>query len=165
MNRYAYYIFDATVADNALGSPVVDDAGAALGILQFTVNGEDVHSTDVAFLDTIALTGLSINNPVLSQSGIRVDLPKDKEQASLMLMMAAEKSDSMQYAKYVDAFISQFPQAVDGYTASAQTRMAANDGRLLGALAHDLPEGGVQHRHHVHKVDPRRRHEQHCQSH
>ena len=57
MNRYAYYIFDATVADNALGSPVVDDAGAALGILQFTVNGEDVHSTDVAFLDTIALTG------------------------------------------------------------------------------------------------------------
>ena len=81
----------------------------------------------MAFLDTIALTGLSINNPVLSQSGIRVDLPKDKEQASLMLMMAAEKSDSMQYAKYVDAFISQFPQAVDGYTASAQTRMAAND--------------------------------------
>lgn len=127
MNCYAYYIFDATVADNALGSPVVDDAGAALGILQFTVNGEDVHSTDVAFLDTIALTGLSINNPVLSQSGIRVDLPKDKEQASLMLMMAAEKSDSMQYAKYVDAFIRQFPHAVDGYTASAQTRMAAND--------------------------------------
>ena len=127
MNRYNYYIFSSKVADNMAGSPVVDDAGSVVGIMQMSANGEDVHATDVAFLDTIKLTGLSINNPVLCQSGIRVDLPSDKEQASLMLMMAGEKADSAQYAQYVADFIQRFPNAIDGYTASAQQKIAAAD--------------------------------------
>lgn len=127
MNRYAYYIFSNKVPENMVGSPVVDETGAVVGIMQMSANGEDVHATDVAFLDTIQITGLSLNNPVLSQSGIRVDLPADREQASLMLMMAGEKADSAQYAQYVADFMHRFPNALDGYTASAQQKMACGD--------------------------------------
>lgn len=133
MNKYAYYIFKDKVEENIAGCPVVDDGGALLGLLQISAGGDDVHATDVAFLDTVATTGLSINNPVLSQSGIRVDMPRDKEQASLLLMMAAEKSAPEQYGQYVNDFIRLFPKEVDGYTASAQQKI--NQGDYDGALA------------------------------
>ena len=127
MQKYSYYILSGKVADNTLGCPVVDDSGAVLGLLQPSETDGDSHATDVAFLDTVATTGLSLNNPVLRQTGIRVDMPKDKEQAALFLVMAREQSDSLRYVQYVEDFKRLFPTELDGYTALAQVKINAHD--------------------------------------
>lgn len=133
MQRYSYYILSGKGTGNMDGCPVVDNNGALLGMLQVSEGGEDVHATDVAFLDTVKITGLSLNNPVLRQTGIRLDMPREKDQASLLLVMAGEQSDSLRYTQYVDDFKRLFPKVLDGYTASARIKIDARD--YDGALA------------------------------
>ena len=71
---------------------------------------------------------MSCNDPVLRQTGIRIDMPRDKEQAQLLLMMSSESNtDSLQRVHYINDFISLYPKEVDGYVARAQNLMAANN--------------------------------------
>lgn len=127
MQKYAYYVFDGKVAENLYGCPVVNDKGLLLGILQSASDGSEVHATDVAFTDTIHTTGLSISDQLLRQTQLCVDIPRDKDQASVMLMMASDQADSVKYLKYAENFISVYPEAADGYVAKAQALMTRGD--------------------------------------
>lgn len=127
MQKYSYYIFADPVGDDLYGSAVVDESGALLALLQSAQTSTDAHATDVHLLDTVCTTGLSLNDAVLRQTGIRVDLPADKDQAALLLMMSSEQSDSLRRVQYIDDFVRLFPKAVDGYVARAQNLMDACD--------------------------------------
>lgn len=127
MNKYSYYIFANKVADENEGCPVVDANGQLLAIVQNSQAGDDTHATDVAFIDSVKTTGLSISDAVLRQSRIRVDLPRDREQATLLLMMVSEQTDSLHYAQYVDEYVRLYPDATYGYTARASSKIAAGD--------------------------------------
>lgn len=128
MQKYSYYIFTDKVEDDVDGCAVVDNSGALLAILQLSQAGTEAHGTDAMFTDSLKTNGMSCNDPVLKQTGIRIDMPRDKEQAQLLLMMTGEtNTDSLQRARYIDDFISLYPKAVDGYVARAQKLMASND--------------------------------------
>lgn len=129
MNKYGYYIYTPIKIENQEGCPVVNASGEVIGLLQKSKSGSEVYSTDINFavsgLDTI--NGFSINNKVLAQTGIRVALPADYNQAAFMLMLAGQKSDSAHYAAYADDFIKSFPTYADGYTAKARLVSAAGN--------------------------------------
>ena len=128
MQKYSYYIFADKVEDDVDGCAVVDNSGALLALLQRSQAGTEAHGTDASFTDSMKTTGMSCNDPVLRQTGIRVDMPRDKEQAQLLLMMSSESNtDSLQRVHYIDDFISLYPKEVDGYVARAQNLMAANN--------------------------------------
>ena len=128
MQKYSYYIFADKVEDDVDGCAVVDNSGALLALLQRSQAGTEAHGTDALFTDSMKTTGMSCNDPVLRQTGIRVDMPRDKEQAQLLLMMSGESNtDSLQRVHYIDDFISLYPKEVDGYVARAQNLMAANN--------------------------------------
>ncbi|MGN0068774.1 MAG: hypothetical protein ACI350_03440 [Prevotella sp.] len=121
MDGYAYYVCAEEAPTDVDGSPLVNAKGEVLAMLQRSDN--KLHATDVRFVNSLALDSMAIINPVLRQTSIRLDMPKDKQQALVMLMMSTERKDSLKHSQYIDDFIAQFPNEIDGYVAKAQNYM------------------------------------------
>ncbi|MCR5131209.1 MAG: tetratricopeptide repeat protein [Prevotella sp.] len=129
---YGYYIFKGKAAENMADCPFVNQNGEVIGLCELP-KSEEVHATDVRFINSFTTNGLSINDNLLTQTSIRVAMPLDLNDARLTLMMAGEKHDSAAYVGYIRDFIRQFPQEIDGYSSRGQLQLYAHD--LAGADA------------------------------
>ena len=83
------------------------------------------YAVSARFADSLRITGLSINDPVLKSTAIKKALPDDKDQALLTLYLAGMQMDSTAYTALIDEFISQFPKSQDGYIYRAQVAAAS----------------------------------------
>lgn len=120
MTDLNYYVFkDEDVSGSMLGCPVVGADGKLLGIVQRPEDGGEAFSADVRLTTTFKRMGFSINDQTFRATGIRVALPEEQKEASLMLVLAASMADSVRYNEYIDDFIRYFPTATDGYNAKA----------------------------------------------
>lgn len=128
MEKYAYYLFSSNIDESADGCPVVNSKGQVIGVIQISKDGQQIVATDANFMNDMTVeNGLAIANPVLRQSFIRIDFPKNHEQAAVMLTLTAEQGDTLMYNKYVKAFIQRFPDYVEGYNALANRQLAKAD--------------------------------------
>lgn len=124
MDRYAYYLFSSTVSENMAGCPFVNAKGEVIGLLQTDATGEKISATDASFINSLTVAnGLAVASPTLKQTGIPTAYPADHDQAAVMLALAADQGDSLKYQRYIDAFITHFPTATEGYTARATSQM------------------------------------------
>lgn len=119
MDKYAYYILSMDDAPLSSGCPVINKDGQLAGLFQRSSSYQNTV-VDANYVDSIQTKGLFVGNSMYHQTGIRLTMPKDKEEALIMLFMAREQSDSVQYVKYVHDFINNFPKEVDGYSALAK---------------------------------------------
>lgn len=120
MTDLNYYVFkDEDVSGSMLGCPVVGADGKLLGIVQRPEDGGEAFSADVRLTTTFKRMGFSINDQTFRATGIRVALPEEQKEASLMLVLAASMADSVRYNEYIDDFVRYFPTATDGYNAKA----------------------------------------------
>lgn len=132
MTDLNYYVFkDEDVSGSMLGCPVVGADGKLLGIVQRPEDGGEAFSADVRLTTTFKRMGFSINDQTFRATGIRVALPEEQKEASLMLVLAASMADSVRYNEYIDDFIRYFPTATDGYNAKAT--QLVNYGKLAEA--------------------------------
>lgn len=128
MEKYAYYLFSSNIDESADGCPVVNSKGQVIGVIQISKDGQQIVATDANFMNDMTVeNGLAITNPVLRQSFIPIDFPKNHEQAAVMLTLTAEQGDTLMYNKYVKAFIQRFPGYVEGYNALANRQLAKAD--------------------------------------
>ena len=127
MEKYNYYILNGKVMENTEGCPFVNSNGQVIGIMQLTKSGEEIHAVDASFVNTFTVSALSLNDPVLKQTNVRVALPEKEEEALLTLMMAGNKNDSVAYERYIDDFIAAFPHSVEGYYSRAKILVNNND--------------------------------------
>ncbi|MFC2384811.1 MAG: hypothetical protein ACFNP5_06530 [Hoylesella saccharolytica] len=117
---YNYYLYTGSLEGLRSGCPAVNQRGEVVGMLQQSRVNETVYSIDLRYTDTFKTTGLSVNDPILQQTGIRMALPDEVEQASLMLMLAVGRFDTYKYQRYIDNFVELFPRRADGYVAQAE---------------------------------------------
>ncbi len=127
MDKYAYYILNYNDEIPDAGSPFVNEKGEVIGLLQTSETSNEIHAVDVQYIMSLKLETMALNSPMLSKTGIRMELPADKDQALLLLMMSSEQRDSAKYANYMNDFIEKFPHEVDGYSTRALSRVASND--------------------------------------
>lgn len=147
-NKYNYYVLPSD--DNMPGESgyaIVNSQGMVIGITQNSNTPGEIHAVDTKFIDDLKIEGLSISEPIFRKTGILLDMPKDKEQALIMLVMAKELNDSAKYIGYINDFVERFPKDVDGYAARAMTNMsqqkyedADNDMKLAIEKATDKAE-------------------------
>lgn len=132
MTDLNYYVFkDEDVSGAMLGCPVVSADGKLLGIVQRPDNGGEAFSADARLTTTFKRYGFSINDQTFRATGIRVALPTEQKDATLMLVLAASLSDSVKYNEYIDDYIRYFPTATEGYNAKAT--QFVNYGKLAEA--------------------------------
>ena len=114
---YAYYTLDMQPDDQQTGSPILNEQGEVIGILQPAADAKAQQSFAVSalFACSMQMSGLGMNTPAMKATGIQKALPDDVEQAQLALFMGASAGDSLQYVSYLERFIQKFPQSPDGY--------------------------------------------------
>lgn len=120
--NYAYYTVALQMQENAVGAPLLNEAGEVLGLMQQPASLKDTlnYAVSALFADSLKTTGLSINDPVLRATGIKKALPQDVGQAQLALFIGGASLDSLAYCQLIDDFILQFPNHPDGFTYRAQ---------------------------------------------
>ena len=116
-NDYTYYTLDMQPDDQQTGSPILNEQGEVIGILQPTANAKAQQSYAVSalFASSMQMSGLGMNATAMKATGIQKALPDDVEQAQLALFMGASALDSLQYVNYLERFIQKFPQSSEGY--------------------------------------------------
>lgn len=125
MDKYTYYILSMENAPEYSGCPIINKDGELTGLFQRSGSSNSINAIDANFVDSINTKGLFIGNSMYHQTGIRLNMPKDKQEALIMLVMAKEQCDSTQYVKYVDDFIQSFPTEVNGYSTRAMNLINA----------------------------------------
>lgn len=120
MDKYAYYILSMDDAPLSSGCPVINNDGKLAGLFQRSSSYQNTV-IDANYVDSIQTKGLFVGNSMYHQTGIRLKMPEDKDEALIMLVMAREQCDSTQYVKYMHDFINNFPKEVDGYSALAKS--------------------------------------------
>ena len=126
-NDYAYYTLDMQPDDQQTGSPILNEQGEVIGILQPTTDTKALQSYAVSalFASSMQMSGLGMNAPAMKATGIKKALPDDIEQAQVALFMGASALDSLQYVSYLERFIQKFPQSQEGYIYRARNLASA----------------------------------------
>ena len=122
-----FYQYDGQPENMHVGCPVTNEKGEVMGLLQHSKLSGDYNSVDVRLAETFKTTGLSVNEPILKQTTIRMALPDKQDQALLMLMLEAGQTSPSRYLRYVEDFIHKFPKSVEGYVSKAEFYLAQND--------------------------------------
>lgn len=122
MTKYNYCVLSTTASEKYNGAPVLNDKGQIVGI--YNSNGTLQSATDAKYANDFVLTGLSQNDPTLLQSGIRIALPQQPDEAIIALMLSATKIESLRMATIND-FLQKFPTLNNGYVTLA-TKLLAN---------------------------------------
>ncbi len=127
--EFGYYAVAISMPEGTAGTPLMDDEGLVIGIMQQPYKTDSAgvaYAVSARFADSLRISGLSINDPVLRATKIKKDLPDDIAQAQLTLYMASAQTDSAAYATLIDDFIAKFPKSHEGYVYRAQLAANAN---------------------------------------
>lgn len=132
-SEYAYYTVAMNMPENAVGCPLLNDAGEVIGLMQQPATSQDTLSYAVSalFADSLKISAFGMNEASLQLTQIKKELPDNIKDATLALYLASSQQDSITYATMVNDFIQKFPQAPDGYTYRAQ--LASNGGDFAAA--------------------------------
>ena len=127
MEKYGYYIFAYKDRNEVSGSPFINSNGQVVGLALPSETSLAPHAVDASYANSLKFMPLSVNDNKFSKTGIRLELPNDKKEALLMVMLAGEKHDSLKYSGYISDYIKKFPHEVDGYSTSALNKINRND--------------------------------------
>ena len=127
--NYAYYTIAMQTSEQAVSSPLLNENGEVIGILQLSASSADTlsYAISASFADSLKVNGLSINDPTLKLTQIRTEMPESLDDANLMMYMAGATTDSASYASLISDFIEKFPSAPDGYAYRAQFATSYGD--------------------------------------
>lgn len=127
--EYEYYTVALTMPANTVSTPLINQAGEVVGLMQQPATDKDTLSYAVSarFADSLKISGFGMNEATLLQTKIKKELPDDQKEAVLALYMASSRQDSASYVNMVEDFIRKFPMAADGYMYRAQIEMSTNN--------------------------------------
>ena len=127
--EYEYYTVALTMPANTVSTPLINQAGEVVGLMQQPATDKDTLSYAVSarFADSLRISGFGMNEATLLQTKIKKELPDDQKEAVLALYMASSRQDSASYVNMVEDFIRKFPKASDGYLYRAQIEASTNN--------------------------------------
>ena len=127
--EYEYYTVALTMPTNTVSTPLINQAGEVVGLMQQPATDKDTLSYAVSarFADSLRISGFGMNEATLLQTKIKKELPDDQKEAVLALYMASSRQDSASYVNMVEDFICKFPKASDGYLYRAQIEASSNN--------------------------------------
>jgi tetratricopeptide (TPR) repeat protein len=125
---YYYYSMDMAMSEQMVGCPLMNEEGAAVGLLQPSsdAEGKKCYAVSAPYAASLSLTGLSLNDAAIRKTGIAVGIPDKAEDAVLSLFLAGSTMDSLHYTSYLGRFIDKFPNMTDGYVYRARFAVANN---------------------------------------
>ena len=126
---YTYYTLDMETSDQQVGCPILNEQGEAVGILQPSASGKSTtgYAVSVRYANSLRISALSHNDPVLRTVKITKALPDDQSEATLALYVSSSTMSTEEYDQLINRFIEKFPQSSDGYIYRARQKVAKDD--------------------------------------
>ena len=126
---YTYYTLDMETSDQQVGCPILNEQGEAVGILQPSASGKSTtgYAVSARYANSLRMSALSQNDPVLRTVKITKALPDDQSEATLALYVSSSTMSTEEYDQLINRFIEKFPQSSDGYIYRARQKMAKDD--------------------------------------
>lgn len=124
--KYGYYTLGRPLDEKYLNSPVMDEEGEVLGMIQRKADASATtsYAVSVAYGNTLCTDGMSSADNDLNAIRIRKALPANEADIRTFLFMTASRSDSATYSQYLNDYILQFPKSSEAYTQRADFYMA-----------------------------------------
>ena len=126
---YTYYTLNMETSDQQVGCPILNEQGEAVGILQPSASGKSTtgYAVSARYANSLRMSALSHNDPVLRTVKIAKALPDDQSEATLALYVSSSTMSTEEYDQLINRFIEKFPQSSDGYIYRARQKMAKDD--------------------------------------
>ena len=126
---YTYYTLDMETSDQQVGCPILNEQGEAVGILQPSASGKSTtgYAVSARYANSLRISALSHNDPVLRTVKIAKALPDDQSEATLALYVSSSTMSTEEYDQLINRFIEKFPQSSDGYIYRARQKVAKDD--------------------------------------
>lgn len=120
-DEYNYYTLRSNASPSEAGTPVINEQGEVVAILQSPVVAAKSpnYGLDIRFAQSLAIRAIDANNSDLRQCSIPKQLPSDEGQATSFLYLA-QNADVQSRLTYADDFIQLFPKSVTGYVQKAE---------------------------------------------
>lgn len=125
-DKYQYYTLQLTADESQINSPVLNENGEVVGIIQPSAGDQKGTSYAVSarFATDLKIVGLSINDPVFRQTQIPMAMPDDAKEALLTIFLASSSVSENEYLNLIERFIKKFPDEADGYVYRARYQVS-----------------------------------------
>ncbi len=125
-DKYQYYTLQLNAEESQINSPVLNENGEVVGIIQPSAGDQKGTSYAVSarFATDLKIVGLSINDPVFKQTQIPMAMPDDAKEALLTIFLASSSVSESEYLNLIERFIKKFPDEADGYVYRARYQVS-----------------------------------------
>ena len=125
-DKYQYYTLQLNAEESQINSPVLNENGEVVGIIQPSAGDQKGTSYAVSarFATDLKIVGLSINDPVFRQTQIPMAIPDDAKEALLTIFLASSSVSENEYLNLIERFIKKFPDEADGYVYRARYQVS-----------------------------------------
>lgn len=125
-DKYQYYTLQLNAEESQINSPVLNENGEVVGIIQPSAGDQKGTSYAVSarFATDLKIVGLSINDPVFRQTQIPMAMPDDAKEALLTIFLASSSVNENEYLNLIERFIKKFPDEADGYVYRARYQVS-----------------------------------------
>lgn len=125
-DKYQYYTLQLNAEESQINSPVLNENGEVVGIIQPSAGDQKGTSYAVSarFATDLKIVGLSINDPVFRQTQIPMAIPDDTKEALLTIFLASSSVSENEYLNLIERFIKKFPDEADGYVYRARYQVS-----------------------------------------
>lgn len=118
--EYRYYSLSNELNERLCSSPVTDEKGALIGLVQSSSKeGGHSYAIDAKFGMALCIKPMDAGNNDLKSIGIRKALPESEEDAASFIYLTSKRDTSM-YMNYIDEFLQRYPTSTTGYITKAE---------------------------------------------
>ncbi len=124
--KFGYYTLKRQLDEKYMNSPVMDDEGEVIALIQRKANETDKvsYAISAAYGNTLATGGMSATDSDLNGIHIRKALPADENDVRTFLFMMTTRADSATYNQYLDEYARRFSKSSEPYMQRADFYMA-----------------------------------------
>lgn len=118
--EYQYYTLSNALNERLSGSPITDEKGNLIGMVQLSSKeGGLSYAIDAKYGLSLHIRPMDAGNNDLKAINIRKALPEGEEDAASFIFLTA-KQDTAMYMSYIEDFIKKYPNSTTGYITKAE---------------------------------------------
>lgn len=115
-DKYAYYTLSADLGADLVGSPLLNDKGEVIGIIQPSVK-EKGYAIDIRFKEELTIKAIESSTVTLALNSVNIpkSVPETVEEALVYTYFKSRTAGNEEYLDIMNRFIAAYPDNAEGY--------------------------------------------------
>lgn len=117
MGKYCYYGMSEIIDEATVGSPLMNEAGELVGIMQAKIGGKS-YAMDARYMDELSIKAISTKSATLALSNIFIEkgLPETLEETLVYTYFKSRSAQNDEYLGIMNRFVAEYPDCAEAYS-------------------------------------------------